>query len=47
MKTIKFVSDELWQKKISAAVRTNVNNYFKDKGISTKGNFTLVAGAYS
>ena len=42
MKTLKFVSDELWQKQFSAAVRNNVNYYFKEKGISTKGNFTLV-----
>ncbi|MDO6429603.1 acyl-CoA desaturase [Flavitalea sp. BT771] len=42
MKTIKFTSDEAWQKKFAAAVRNNVNNYFKEKGISTKGNVTLV-----
>lgn len=42
MKTIKFVTDEAWQKQFSAAVRSNVNHYFKGNGISTKGNFTLV-----
>lgn len=42
MKTIKFVSDKAWQKQFSAAVRSNVNHYFKGNGISTKGNFTLV-----
>ncbi|OQP59700.1 fatty acid desaturase [Niastella vici] len=42
MKTIKFKSDEAWQKKFAAAVRSNVNNYFKENGISTKGNFTLL-----
>jgi len=42
MKAIKFVSEEIWQKKFAAAVRHNVNNYFKEKGISTKGNITLV-----
>jgi linoleoyl-CoA desaturase len=42
MQTIKFISDEIWQKKFAAAVRQNVNNYFKEKGISTKGNFILV-----
>ncbi len=42
MKTIKFVADELWQKQFSLAVRKNVNNYFKEKGISTKGDFRLV-----
>jgi len=41
MKTIKFVSGEIWQKRFAAAVRHNVNTYFKEKGISTKGNFTL------
>lgn len=41
MKQIKFVSHESWQKQFSAAVRQNVNQYFTDNGISTKGNFTL------
>jgi linoleoyl-CoA desaturase len=41
MQTIKFSSDELWQKKFAAAVRSNVNNYFEEKGISTKGNLAL------
>ncbi|MGZ3749879.1 MAG: fatty acid desaturase family protein [Mucilaginibacter sp.] len=42
MQTVKFVSDEIWQKKFAAAVRQNVNNYFKEKGISSKGNFMLL-----
>lgn len=42
MRTLKFVSDDLYEKQFSAALRNNVNNYFKDKGISTKGDFTLV-----
>lgn len=42
MNVIKFHSDEAWQKKFAAAVRQNVNHYFKEKGISTKGNFTLL-----
>lgn len=41
MRTIKFVSDDVTQKKFSNAVRQNVNNYFKEKKISTKGNLTL------
>jgi linoleoyl-CoA desaturase len=41
MQTIKFSSDEAWQKQFAAAVRQNVNKYFKDKGISIKGNFVL------
>jgi linoleoyl-CoA desaturase len=41
MKTIKFVTDQTWQKEFSAAVRTNVNTYFKTNNISIKGNFTL------
>ncbi len=42
MTTIKFISDESWKKKFSAALRHNVNEYFRENGISTKGNFTLV-----
>lgn len=42
MKTIKFTSEEAWQKKFAAAVRSNVNKYFKENGISTKGNFILL-----
>jgi len=43
MKTIKFVGDEIWQKNFAAAVRQNVNNYFKERGISTKGNLVLLS----
>lgn len=38
MKTLKFVSIDLRQKEFSLAVRKNVNTYFKERGISTKGN---------
>jgi len=41
MKTIKFLSDEPWQKQFASSVRQRVNTYFKEKGISTKGNWTL------
>ncbi len=43
MKQIKFVSEEIWEKQFAAAVRHNVNNYFKENKISTKGNITLAA----
>lgn len=42
MKTIKFVSEDIHQKEFAAAVRKNVNNYFKERGISPKGNFAMV-----
>jgi linoleoyl-CoA desaturase len=42
MKTIKFVGDNASQKEFVVALRNNVNAYFKDKAISTKGNMTLV-----
>ncbi|MDP4149769.1 MAG: acyl-CoA desaturase [Bacteroidota bacterium] len=42
MKQLKFVSDDVRQKEFAAAVRTNVNDYFKRTGVSTKGNFFLV-----
>jgi linoleoyl-CoA desaturase len=47
MKTIKFVGKEIWEKNFAAAVRQNVNNYFKEKGISTKGNFTLFTQTFA
>lgn len=45
MEAIKFRSSEDWQKKFAAAVRHNVNAYFQEKGISTKGNFVLATQA--
>ena len=41
MKTIKFVCTDPRQKEFSLAVRKNVNAYFRDKGLSTKGNLRL------
>ncbi|MCQ6961573.1 fatty acid desaturase family protein [Mucilaginibacter aquariorum] len=41
MQTIKFSSTVPWQKEFAATVRQRVNAYFKDKGISTKGNLYL------
>jgi linoleoyl-CoA desaturase len=42
MKTLKFVCNDKRQKEFAIAVRKNVNNYFKEKGISTKGNLQMV-----
>jgi linoleoyl-CoA desaturase len=41
MRTIKFVAATEKEHEFSRAVRRNVNAYFKEKGISTKGNLTL------
>jgi linoleoyl-CoA desaturase len=40
MHTLKFVAKDKGQ--FTATLRKNVNNYFKEKGISTKGNFKMV-----
>jgi linoleoyl-CoA desaturase len=42
MKTIKFISTDDHQQKFAAALRKNVNDYFKENGISNKGNVFLV-----
>ena len=41
MKTIKFVSSDIKQKTFASALRKNMNNYFKEKGISKKGNLSM------
>lgn len=41
MKTIKFVANNEEEHQFSVMVRRNVNEYFKENGISTKGNLTL------
>ena len=41
MKSIKFISTDAKQKQFALAVRKNVNNYFRDNGISIKGNLRL------
>ncbi len=41
MKTVRFISDDPAQKQFAIAVRKNVNDYFKEKGISTKGDITM------
>lgn len=45
MKTVKFKSDDINQKQFSIAVRKNVADYFKEKGLSTKGDYTMVIKA--
>jgi linoleoyl-CoA desaturase len=42
MKSLKFASGDNQQHLFADAVRKNVTDYFKQKGISTKGNATLV-----
>ena len=42
MKAVKFSSSGSGQHLFADAVRKNVSDYFKEKGISTKGNFSLV-----
>lgn len=42
MKTIKFVGSDARQKQFALAVRKNVNDYFRNNGISIKGNARLV-----
>src|SRR6476620_7590292 len=41
MKTIKFVCGDARQKQFALAVRKNVNAYFRENGISVKGNRRL------
>lgn len=41
MKTIKFVCGDARQKQFALAVRRNVNEYFRNNGISVKGNLRL------
>ncbi len=41
MRTVKFVPGDPNQKQFSAAVRKNVNEYFRENGISPKGNLSL------
>lgn len=41
MKNLKFISNDPKQKQFGIALRQNVNAYFRDKGISNKGNATM------
>ena len=45
MKVVRFISDDPIQKQFGAAIRKNVNAYFKEKGISTKGDVNMVVKA--
>jgi len=42
MKTIKFVCGDSRQKQFAAAVRKNVNDYFRENNLSTKSNLAMV-----
>lgn len=42
MKTIKFICTDEHQKQFADAIRKNVYAYFKEKGLSTKGNTAMV-----
>ncbi len=42
MRTLKFATSDKNQLQFAAAVRKNVNDYFMEKGISTKGNYAMV-----
>ena len=42
MQTLKFATTDKNQLSFAAAVRKNVNDYFREKGISTKANFSMV-----
>ncbi len=47
MKTIRFLSNDERERQFALAVRKNVTGYFKDKGISPKGNFSLAVQSIS
>ena len=41
MKTIKYVSNDRTERNFAIAVRKNVNDYFRERGISKKGNLSM------
>ncbi len=45
MKTLQFTSDDLNQHLFSEKVKSRVYDYFKSKGLSTKGNYTVLLKA--
>ncbi len=47
MKLIKFHSEEIRQKDFAKELRANVNTYFKENKLSTKGNFVMVLKSIS
>jgi linoleoyl-CoA desaturase len=42
MKTIKFIGDDENEKEFAKVVKKNVNNYFKERQISTKANWQMI-----
>jgi linoleoyl-CoA desaturase len=42
MQPLRYQAAQGWQKQFASAVRSNVNAYFKEKGISTKGDHRMV-----
>ena len=42
MQNLRYIAPEAWQKQFSTAVRKNVNAYFKEHGLSTKGDQRMV-----
>jgi linoleoyl-CoA desaturase len=42
MQNVRYLSSEAWQKQFADAVRKNVNTYFRDRGLSTKGDGRMV-----
>jgi linoleoyl-CoA desaturase len=46
MQVVRFISDDPEQKQFSSAVRRNVNAYFKEKGISIKGDARMYMKAF-
>lgn len=42
MQPLRYLPSEDWQKQFANAVRRNVNDYFKERGLSTKGDQRLV-----
>lgn len=45
MKVVRFISEDPNQKQFTAAVRKKVHTYFKEKGISAKGNLVMLLKA--
>lgn len=42
MQNLRYLASDDWQKQFATAVRKNVNAYFKERGISTKGDHRIV-----
>ncbi|TAL60149.1 MAG: acyl-CoA desaturase, partial [Bacteroidetes bacterium] len=46
MRELKFINNDALQKEFGSAVRKNVNAYFREKSISTKGDYTMYIKAF-